>query len=122
MPVFFLTRRILTPSPPLPLIAKGLPMGGGGCGREAELFFFKFLFGVFFCLGLYSARVHLPPLRFHCADGCWDRTQDRCNYVHWLSDTLTTRLDLSRIIRLQESLAFYKSFNPILDKVYSPVR
>ncbi len=27
----------------------------------------------------YSALLHLPPLRFHCADGCWDRTQDRCN-------------------------------------------
>ncbi len=26
----------------------------------------------------YSALLHLPPLRFHCADGCWDRTQDRC--------------------------------------------
>jgi hypothetical protein len=29
---------------------------------------------------LYSALLHLPPLRFHCADGCWDRTQDRCNW------------------------------------------
>jgi hypothetical protein len=28
----------------------------------------------------YSALLHLPPLRFHCADGCWDRSQDRCNY------------------------------------------
>ncbi len=28
---------------------------------------------------LYSALLHQPPLRFHCADGCWDRTQDRCN-------------------------------------------
>jgi hypothetical protein len=27
----------------------------------------------------YSALLHLPPLKFHCADGCWDRTQDRCN-------------------------------------------
>ncbi len=27
----------------------------------------------------YSALLHLPPLRFHCADGCWSRTQDRCN-------------------------------------------
>ncbi len=26
----------------------------------------------------HSALLHLPPLRFHCADGCWDRTQDRC--------------------------------------------
>ncbi len=30
---------------------------------------------------LHSTLLHLPPLRFHCADGCWDRsrTQDRCN-------------------------------------------
>ena len=28
---------------------------------------------------LYSALLNLPPLKFHCADGCWDRTQDRCN-------------------------------------------
>ncbi len=28
----------------------------------------------------YSALLHLPPLRFQCADGCWDRTQDRCNW------------------------------------------
>jgi hypothetical protein len=33
--------------------------------------------GFFFVL--YSALLHLPPLRFHCADRCWDRTQDRCN-------------------------------------------
>ncbi len=25
---------------------------------------------------LYSTLLHLLPLRFHCADGCWDRTQD----------------------------------------------
>jgi hypothetical protein len=28
----------------------------------------------------YSTLLHLPPLRFHCADGCWDRTQDHCNW------------------------------------------
>ncbi len=26
---------------------------------------------------LYSTLLHLPPLRFQCADGCWDRTQNR---------------------------------------------
>ncbi len=31
----------------------------------------------FFFFILYSALLHLPPLRFHCPDGCWDRTQDR---------------------------------------------
>jgi hypothetical protein len=29
---------------------------------------------------LYSTLLHLPPLRFHYADGCWDRTQDGCNW------------------------------------------
>jgi hypothetical protein len=24
----------------------------------------------------YSILLHLPPLRFHCVGGCWDRTQD----------------------------------------------
>ncbi len=33
--------------------------------------------GLFFVL--YSTLLHLPPLKFRCADGCWDRTQDRCN-------------------------------------------
>jgi hypothetical protein len=28
----------------------------------------------------YSALLHLPPLRFHWVDGCWDRTQDRYNW------------------------------------------
>ncbi len=27
----------------------------------------------------YSTLFHLPPLRFHCVGGCWDRTQDRCD-------------------------------------------
>jgi hypothetical protein len=36
--------------------------------------FFKFFFVP------YSTLLHLPPLRFHCAEGCWDRTQDRCNW------------------------------------------
>ncbi len=57
-----------------------------------------FLIIFFFVPVLYSTLIHLPPLRFHCADGCWDRTQDRCKQlVHWQSDALTTRLDLNRI-------------------------
>jgi hypothetical protein len=31
-------------------------------------------FGIFYVL--YSTLPHLPPLRFHCVGGCWDRTQD----------------------------------------------
>jgi hypothetical protein len=48
-----------------------------------ENYFFKiFFWGIFFFFLFvqYSALLHLPPLRFHCADGCWDRTQDRCNW------------------------------------------
>jgi hypothetical protein len=42
----------------------------------------------------YSTLLHLPPLRFHCVGGCWDRTQDSCDYGIGSHDTLTTRLDL----------------------------
>jgi hypothetical protein len=34
--------------------------------------------GIFFYV-LYSALLHLPPLRFHCVGGCWDGTQDCCS-------------------------------------------
>jgi hypothetical protein len=29
---------------------------------------------------LYSTLLHLPPLRFHCVVGCYDRTQGRCDF------------------------------------------
>jgi hypothetical protein len=29
---------------------------------------------------LYSTLLHLPPHRFHCVGGCWDRTQDSCDF------------------------------------------
>ncbi len=29
---------------------------------------------------LYLTLLHLPPPRFHCVGGCWDRTQDCCAY------------------------------------------
>ncbi len=45
---------------------------------------------------LYSTLLHLPPLRFHYADGCWDRTRGPLQVVNWQSDALTTRLDLIR--------------------------
>ncbi len=40
----------------------------------------------------YSTLLHLPPLRIHCVEGCWDRTQA-------VADALTTRLDLILEIR-----------------------
>ncbi len=50
----------------------------------------KGFFGFFVMHQLYSTLLHLPPLRFHCVGGCWDRTQDsaisalavRCS-SHW---------------------------------------
>ncbi len=41
----------------------------------------------------YSTLLHLPPLKFHCVGGCWDRTQE-LRPRHWLPDAPTTRLDL----------------------------
>jgi hypothetical protein len=37
-------------------------------------FFLIFMYVIQHCL------LHLPPLRFHCVGGCWDRTQDCCNF------------------------------------------
>jgi len=36
-----------------------------------------------------SILLHLPPLRFHCLEGCWYWTQDSCEFWHWQSDDLT---------------------------------
>jgi hypothetical protein len=29
---------------------------------------------------LYSTLLQIPPLRFHCVRGYWDRTQDSCDF------------------------------------------
>ncbi len=48
-----------------------------------------------FFITLFNTMLHLPPLRFHCVGGCWDRTQESCNLdIGCHADTLTTRLDL----------------------------
>jgi hypothetical protein len=41
-----------------------------------NFFFLNIFWGDFFSFFSiqYSALLHLPPLRFHCADGCWDRS------------------------------------------------
>ncbi len=40
----------------------------------------------------YSTPLRLPPLRFHCVGGCWDRTHDCCDFgidsSHHLCSTL----------------------------------
>jgi hypothetical protein len=52
---------------------------------------------------LYSTLLHLPPLRFHCVGGCWDRTTAmpvrrsitiRLDLIHSRLDLIHTRLDL----------------------------
>jgi hypothetical protein len=34
--------------------------------------------GFFYFYVRYTTLLHVPPLRFHCVGGCWDRTQDCC--------------------------------------------
>jgi hypothetical protein len=50
----------------------------GTVSRKTD-FSFKgdFFLNIFYVL--YLSLLHLPPLRFHCAEGCWDRIRDRCN-------------------------------------------
>ncbi len=57
------------------------------CGLRLKTIKGDFL-GIFDFYVLYSTLLHLMPLVFHCADGCWDRsrTQDRCN---WCIDSQT---------------------------------
>ncbi len=38
------------------------------------------LTGARFFILLYSTLLHLPPFRLHCVVGCWDRTQDCCDF------------------------------------------
>jgi hypothetical protein len=67
------------------------------CTAVLEFLLFFIFWGEFlFFVVLYSALLHLPPLRFHCADGCWDRTQDRCIWCIDSQIALTTWLDLIR--------------------------
>jgi hypothetical protein len=43
---------------------------------------------------LYSTLHLLPPLRIHCVGGCWDRTQDCCDFELDSPDAVTNWLDL----------------------------
>jgi hypothetical protein len=46
------------------------------------LFLNRGIFWIFFmCVPvLYSTLLYLPSVRFHCVGGCWDRTQDCCDF------------------------------------------
>jgi hypothetical protein len=49
------------------------------------LLFYQVIFYV-----LYSTLPYMPPLRFYCVGGCWDRTQECCGFrIGWQSDALT---------------------------------
>ncbi len=48
--------------------------------RSLEVFFNRGIFWILLFFVLYSTLLHLPPLRFHCVEGCWDRTQEWCNF------------------------------------------
>ncbi len=62
-----------------------------------SLFTTAILDWIFYICNLqYSTLLHLPPLRFHCAGGCWDWTQECCDFGIG-SQTLTTRLDLVHV-------------------------
>jgi hypothetical protein len=51
--------------------------------------------GSFFCTLFNTASSAPPPHRLHCVGGCWDRSnRGQLRLQHWLSDVLTTRLDL----------------------------
>ncbi len=83
-----------------PLHPEGIGEKAKGYSVRARMNHFKvFLRGFFwfFSFGLrYSTLLHLPPLRFHCVEGCRGRTQDSCDYGigSQSSDALTARLDL----------------------------
>ncbi len=85
--------RCSPPPPPPPPPPPHIPPGGANSGtqplpilspifRSPHIFLILIFFGGIFSFSfvLYSALLRLPPLGFHCADGCWDRTQDRCNW------------------------------------------
>jgi hypothetical protein len=55
---------------------------------------------------LYSTLLHLPPLRFLCVGGCWDRTQDSCHF----GIGCQTRLDLI-LIHFPLSYSYFSLYN-----------
>jgi hypothetical protein len=70
---------------------------------------------------LYSTLLHLPPIRFRCVGGCWDRTQGSCDFgigcqTLWPLgyNSFSTRLHLMRmrslIIELSVDLSIGQFF------------
>jgi hypothetical protein len=57
----------------------GKMMMAGGMAAGLQVINTKGFFFFFFYV-LYSTLHLLPPLRLHCVGGCWDRTQDCCDF------------------------------------------
>ncbi len=49
----------------------------------------------------YSTLLHLPPLRFQCAEDAGIEPMTVATIRHWLSDAPTTRLDLIHLLKLK---------------------
>ncbi len=47
---------------------------------DRKVFFLKGDFYFLYFYVRYSTLLHLPPLRFHCVGGCWERAQDSCDF------------------------------------------
>jgi hypothetical protein len=62
---------------------------------------------------LYSTMLYLPPLRFHCVGGCWDRSQNCCDFgtrcqallpLGYISFTFNTALSAAPQIPLSRNM------------------
>ncbi len=54
-----------------------------GCAAFLSVFQFSVPSSAIFACSILCTifkTAHLPPLRFHCVGGCWDRTQDCCDF------------------------------------------
>jgi hypothetical protein len=49
------------------------------CLPKENTFILGGFFGFYLLFLRYSTLLLLPPLRFYCVGGCWDRTQDGCD-------------------------------------------
>ncbi len=63
----------------------------------------------FFMYVLYSTLLHLPPPRFHCVEGCWDQTQDSCDFSIGCQ-TLASRLHLIRSSWASHKTSYQRKF------------
>jgi hypothetical protein len=72
--------------------------------KRRDYIFFKGDFYSFKVLN--STLIHLPPHRFHSVGGCWDWTQDCCDWGIGQTDALASRLNLIHRERTEKTLSF----------------